>query len=72
MAPLKTWDKFKGECNPHENSQFQWAQLKNEKHFTKQFINRNYENAANLITHDYHVIKGSKVITFDKSTPTKM
>ena len=31
-------------------------------------IKKNYKNAANLITHDHHLIKGSTVITLDKLT----
>ena len=27
-------------------------------------LKRKYENAANLITHDHHLMKGSRVINF--------
>ena len=30
MTPLKTWHKFKREYDLHENSYFQWVQLKKE------------------------------------------
>ena len=37
------------------------------------FINKkNNENVANLITHDHHLIKGSRVILVDKLTSTKI
>ena len=37
------------------------------------FINKkNNKNAANLITHDHHFIKGSRVILVDKLTSTKI
>ena len=35
-------------------------------------IKENYENDTNLIIHDHHLIKGSRVITLDKLTLTKM
>ena len=34
----------------------------------KCMIKKTYEYAANLVTHDHHLIKGSKVITLDKLT----
>ena len=33
---------------------------------------KNYENEANFITHDNHLIKSSRVITLDKLTSTKI
>ena len=35
-------------------------------------IKVNYENATNLIVHDYHLVKGSRVITSDKVTSTEI
>ena len=42
------------------------------RHYSTFFIEKNYENTSNLITHDHHLIKGSSVITLDwlKSTET--
>ena len=31
-----------------------------------------YENAINLIIHDHHLVKGSRVITLDKLTSTEI
>ena len=52
---------------------FKWLKLVDSiperwKFFTKE----NYENAINLIIHDHHSIKGSRVITLDKLTSTKI
>ena len=38
----------------------------------KFIIKKNNEVAANLITHDHHLIKGSRVITLDKLTSTEI
>ena len=35
-------------------------------------IIENYENATNMIVHDHHLIKGSRVITLDKLTSTEI
>ena len=35
-------------------------------------LKKNNEVAANLITHDHHLIKGSRVMTLDKLTSTKI
>ena len=35
-------------------------------------IKVNYENATNLIVHDYHLVKGSRVTTSDKVTSTEI
>ena len=32
----------------------------------KVIIKENYENATNLIVHDHHLVKSSRVITLDK------
>ena len=34
----------------------------------KVIIKENYENATNLIVHDHHLVKSSRVITLDKLT----
>ena len=70
---IKKWHKFKREYNLHQNSYFQWVQLIDsipEK--WKFIIKKNNEVAANLITHDHHLIKGSRVITLDKLTSTEI
>ena len=38
----------------------------------KYIIKENYENATNMILHDHHLIKGSRVITLDKLTSQKI
>ena len=39
---------------------------------SKIIVKVNYENATNLIIHDYHLVKGSRVITSDKVTSTEI
>ena len=36
------------------------------------YYKKNYKNAPNLIIHDHHLIKGSRVITLNKLTSTKI
>ena len=70
---IKEWHEFKREYDLHENSHFQWAQLIDpipEK--WKLIIKQNNKIAANVITHDHHLIKGSGVITLDKLTSTEI
>ena len=38
----------------------------------KIIIKEDYENATNLIIHDHHLVKGSRVITLDKLTSTEI
>ena len=38
----------------------------------KFIIKKNYKYAANLIIHDHHLIKGSRVITLDKLTSNEI
>ena len=66
----KKWHKFKREYNLHQNSYFQLIDYIPEK--WKFIIKKNNEVAANLITHDHHLIKGSRVITLDKLTSTEI
>ena len=66
-----TW--FKREYNVHESSYFQRQQLIDfilEK--WKFSAKKNYENTSNLIIHDHHLIKGSRVFTLDKLTSTEI
>ena len=44
----------------------------NRLYSTKIIMKENYENATNLIIHDHHLIKGSRVITLDKLKATKI
>ena len=36
------------------------------------YYKKSYENAINLIIHDHHLVKGSRVITLDKLTSTEL
>ena len=70
---IKKWHEFKRECSQHESSYFKWLQLVDSiPERWKFIIKENYENATNLIIHDHHLIKGSRVITLDKLTPTEI
>ena len=70
---IKQWHEFRREYKLHESLYFQWLQLIDyipEK--WKFIIKENYENATNLIIHDHHLIKGSRVTTLDKLTSTEI
>ena len=70
---IKKWHEFKREYNLHENSYFKWLQLVDSiLERWKFIIKKNYENATNLIIHDHHLIKDSRVITLDKLTSTEI
>ena len=70
---IKKWHEFKREYNLHESSCLKWLQLVDSiPERWKFIIKENYENATNLIIHDHHLIKGSRVITLDKLTPTEI
>ena len=59
---IKKWHEFKKEYNLHESSYFKWLQLVDSiPERWKYVIKENYENATNLIIHDHHLIKGSRV-----------
>ena len=69
---IKRWHKFKGEYNLHQNYS-QWVQLIDSIPEKWKFIIKKInEVAANLITHDHHLIKGSRVTTLDKLTSTEI
>ena len=38
----------------------------------KIIIKQNYENATNVVIHDHHLVKGSRVVTLDKLTSTEI
>ena len=70
---IKEWHEFKREHKLHESFYFQWLQLINSIPERWKFIIReNYENATNLIIHDHHLVKGSRVIALDKLISTEM
>ena len=59
--------------NWHESFYFQWLQLIDSiPQRWKIIIKENYENAINLIIHDHHLVKGSRVISLDKLTSTEI
>ena len=69
----KSWHEFKTEYELDENSYFQWLQVISVISERWKFINKKtYENAINLIIHDYHAIKGSRVLTLNKLTSTEI
>ena len=70
---IKKWHEFKREYNLHESSYFKWLQLVDSIPERWKFvIKENYENATNLIIHDHHLIKGSRVLTLDKLTSSEI
>ena len=59
--------------NQYQSSYFKWPQLVDSFPERWELISKgNYENDTNLIIHDHHLIKGSRFITLDKLTPTKI
>ena len=71
---INEWHEFKREYNLHESSCFKWL-LKLEGSIPERqkfVIKENYENATNLIIHDHHFIRGSRVITLDKLTSSEI
>ena len=70
---IKQWHEFKREHNLHESFYFQWLQLIDSiPQRWKIVIKENYKNATNLIIHDHHLVKGSRVITSHKLTSTEI
>ena len=74
-----TIDQLKNGMNLRENATcikvfyFKWLQsIDSISESWKFVIKENYENATNLIIHDHHLIKGSRVITLDKLTLTEI
>ena len=54
-----------------ENSYFQWLQLISAiPEGWKCIIKETHESTTNLIIHDHHVIKGSRILTLDKLSST--
>ena len=70
---IKTWHELKTEHELHENSYFQWLQqIKAIPEGWKSIIKGTHESTTNLIIHDHHVIKGSRILTLDKLSSTKI
>ena len=70
---IETWHELKTEHELHENSYFQWLQqIKAIPEGWKSIIKGTHESATNLIIHDHHVIKGSRILTLDKLSSTKI
>ena len=66
---IKQWHESKREHNLHEKFYFQWLQLiDSSPQRWKIIIKENYANTINLVIHDHHLVKGSRVISLDKLT----
>ena len=65
---FKQLHDFKREYNLHESSYFSISIPERWKFI----IEENFENATNLIINDYHLVKGSRVITLDRLTSTEI
>ena len=72
-ASIKKWHELKTEHELHENSYFQWLQLISAiPEGWKFIIKETHESTTNLIIHDHHVIKGSRILTLDKLSSTEI
>ena len=70
---IKQRHGFKRDYNLHESSCFQWLQLIDSiPERSKFIIKENFKNAATLIIHDHHLVKGSRVITLDTLSSTEI
>ena len=70
---IKKRHGHKTEHELHKNSYFQWLQLISAIPEGRKFIiKETYESTTNLIIHDHHVIKGSRILTLDKLSSTKI
>ena len=70
---IKTWHELKTEHKLHENFYFQWLQLISAiPEGWKFIIKETHESTTNLIIHDHHVIKGSRILTLDKLSSTEI
>ena len=57
----------------YETSYFQWLQLISAiPERWKFLIKKTHESTTNLIIHDHHVIKGSRILTLDKLASTEI
>ena len=72
MDPLNNGMNLRQNTTYMENFYFQWLQLIDSiPQRRKIIIKENYENAINLIIHDHHLGKGSRVTSLDKLTSTE-
>ena len=72
MAPLKKGMNLRLNTK-HENSYFQWLQLISAiPERWKFIIKETHESTTNLIIHDCHVIKGSRILTLNKLSSTEI
>ena len=70
---IKKWHELKTEHDLHESSYFQWLQLISAiPEGWKFIIKETHESTTNLIIHDHHVIKGSRILTLDKLSSTEI
>ena len=70
---IKTWHELKTEHELHENSYFQWLQVISAiPEGWKFIIKETHESTTNLIIHDHHVIKGSRILTLNKLSSTEI
>ena len=70
---IKKWHELKTEHELHESSYFQWLQLISAiPERWKFIIKETHESTTNLIIHDCHVIKGSRILTLNKLSSTEL
>ena len=70
---IKKWHELNTEYELRENSYFQWLQLISAiPEGWKFIIKETHESTTNLIIHDHHVIKGSRILTLDKLSSTEI
>ena len=70
---IKKWHELKTEHELHESSYFQWLQLISAiPEGWKFIIKETHESTTNLIIHDHHVIKGSRILTLSKLSSTEI
>ena len=64
---LKSWNDLKIEYNLTNETYFQWLQLKHAiPHKWKTIIKQNPGNVSDLLIHDHHLIKGTRISTLEK------
>ena len=67
------WHELKTEHKLHQNSYFEWLRLISAiPEGCKFIIKETHESTTNLIIHDYHVIKGSRILTLEKLSSTEI
>ena len=64
---LKSWSDLKIKYNLTNETYLQWLQLKHAiPHNWKAIIKQNPDNASSFLIHDYHFIKGVRMLTLEK------